>query len=118
MRIGSITVKPFLARRIEILERNEAGRPTKRNVTGFTGGFHVTAQVMDCGDGMFQEIIHPAVFKSMTEADAFMDKISRNRLSWNLKNWIIGCHSCNAYQRKNPDDEPLFFCVYNPTPAF
>lgn len=117
MRIGSIGIKQFFETMIVNVVYNEAGRPISRDILEFKGGFHIAAQVMDCGDGMFQEIQHPAVFKTLVDAEAFKEKISRNRMSWNLTNWRIGDHPCDAYQRK-PEDNPLFYCVYNPTPAF
>lgn len=117
MRIGSIKIKKFKSFLITNKVYNEAGRLISRDVLEFTGGFHVVATIMDCGDGMYQEIEHPAVFKTLVDAEALKEKISRNRMSWNLKNWCIGDHTCDAYQRA-PEDNPLFYCVYTPTPAF
>lgn len=117
IRIGTIKVVPFNKSIFVNKVYNELGRLIAREEMVFAGGFHVVAQVMDCGDGMFQEIEHPAVFKSLTEADAFMEILSKKRLSWNLNNWRVGNHPCNAWQCK-PEDEPLFYGVHHPVPSF
>ena len=74
-----------------------------------TGGFQVVMSVMDCGDGMFQQIKHPAVFKDAESAERLLARINKALNQINLNNWIIGNHPCDAWQRQ-PEDNPLQYC--------
>lgn len=73
------------------------------------GGFQVMLSITDCGDGMFQQIKHPAVFKTEAQAERFLNRIDKAHYEINLNNWIIGNHPCDAWQRA-PEDNPLQYC--------
>jgi hypothetical protein len=82
------------------------------------GGFHLTMSITDSpSDGMYQTVDHPAVFETEQEAWKFQKLVNRNRDKIKLSNWIVGNHPCDAWQSK-PEDNPLYFGVHRPAPAY
>lgn len=108
MFFSSFSVVEFKAHKIDVVKVD--GKIVSRNVTHFTGGYHIVSSVTDSpSDGMYDAIRHTAVFDSKEKAEAFMQKVSKSRLKINLQNWQITDHPCAAYQRKQ-EDNPLMFC--------
>jgi hypothetical protein len=109
MIFGTFAVVPFQAASVKII-RDESGKPVSRDVTKFNGGFHVVSSVTDSSDGIFDSIVHPAVFRDEDKAARFMEKIKRSRIPIDLNNWRIGDHPSASYQRKD-ENNPCFYGV-------